>query len=418
MSLPETAGTTIRADWLADERLHRLFAAIAVDGDHCWVVGGAVRNALLGRPAGDIDVATTALPAVVSARAAGAGMKPVPTGIEHGTITVVADGRPFEVTTLRRDIETDGRHAVVRFGRDRVADAHRRDFTMNALYASLDGTVFDAVGGVADCRAGRVRFIGDAATRIAEDRLRILRFFRFHAAYGHGAPDAEGLHAAIAARDGLDGLSAERIGQETLKLVVADRAAATLAVMSDAGLLQRVLGRVGDLGGTVRLDVFTRAHGIPARTEAEAPLWLAVLGAWSEGDATTIAERLRLSHAVRDRMVAGVRLAPRVVRSSVAGLLHAGGRQGARDAALLAHARGWIEATALAGLLVAIEGTEPPKLPISGRDVVSLGVAPGREVGRILAAAEERWSAGNFMLDRADLLSFCELLISKIVISR
>ena len=224
----------IAADWLADPRLARLFSAIERDDETCWVVGGAVRNTLIGLPVTDVDVATTALPKVVMKRAAAAGLKPVPTGIAHGTVTVVAEGHPFEVTTLRRDVETHGRHATVHFGRDWSADAHRRDFTMNALYASLDGAVHDFVGGVADARAGLVRFIGEAATRIAEDRLRILRFFRFHAAYGRGAPDPEGLAAAIAAQAGLADLSAERIGQETMKLVVARRAAETVAVMSAA----------------------------------------------------------------------------------------------------------------------------------------------------------------------------------------
>jgi poly(A) polymerase len=408
------AATTIRADWLDDPCLHRLFAAIAVEGDACWVVGGAVRNALLDRPAGDIDVATTALPEVVSARARAAGLKSVPTGIEHGTITVVVESRPFEVTTLRQDIETDGRHAVVRFGRDRGLDAHRRDFTMNALYAGLDGRVFDDVGGVADCHAGRVRFIGAAATRIAEDRLRILRFFRFHAAYGHGVPDAEGLHAAIVARDGLFGLSAERIGQEMTKLVVAGGAAAALRVMSDAGLLQRVLGRAADLGGFSRLAAFAEAEGAPGRTVSEAPLWLSALAGWVEGDALALAERLRLSNAARDRMVAAVRLARRVVGASVADLLHAGGRDGARDAAAIAHARGQISAPALVRRLAEIEGTEPPELPISGRDVIALGVAPGREVGRILAVAEVFWRTRGFAPDRAALLALCAAEIAKI----
>jgi len=403
------AETIIRADWRDDPRLHRLFAAIAVEGDACWVVGGAVRNALLDRPTADVDVATTALPEVVSARAQAAGLKPVPTGIAHGTVTVVVDGRPFEVTTLREDIETDGRHAVVRFGRDRTLDARRRDFTMNALYAGLDGRVFDDVGGVADCRAGRVRFIGEAATRIAEDRLRILRFFRFHAAYGRGAPDAEGLRAAIAARDGLFGLSAERIGQETAKLVVAEGAAAVLRVMSDAGLLQRVLGRAADLGGFARLAAVAEVE----RTAAEAPLWIAALAAWVEGDAEALGERLRLSNSARDRMILAVGLARRAAAASAADLLWTGGRRGARDAVLIAHTRGWIPAAALAGRLAEIEAARPPELPISGRDVIALGVAPGREVGRLLGLAEAFWRAEKFAPDHAALLRLCAREIGK-----
>ena len=190
------------------------------------MVGGAVRNTLLALPHGDIDIATTAVPQEVMRRAEAAGFKAVPTGIDHGTVTVVIGGRPFEVTTLREDVETFGRHATVKFGRDWKRDAERRDFTMNALFVSADGTVHDFVGGLADLEKRHVRFIGDAATRIAEDYLRILRFFRFHAYYGEGAPDADGLHAAIQARAGLDQLSRERVRMELIKLLVAPRAGA------------------------------------------------------------------------------------------------------------------------------------------------------------------------------------------------
>ena len=199
--------TRLDVDWLREGELARLLALLDRDGEEARVVGGAVRNALLREPLGDIDIATTARPEEVARRVEAAGFKAVPTGVEHGTTTVVADGQPFEVTTLREDVETYGRHAKVVFGRDWRRDAERRDFTMNALFLSRDGTVHDYVGGRADIADRRVRFIGDAATRIAEDYLRILRFFRFHAAYGHGGlPDAEGLHACIVARAGLETL--------------------------------------------------------------------------------------------------------------------------------------------------------------------------------------------------------------------
>ncbi len=190
----------IDAPWLTEKPLAQLLAVLDRDGEEARVVGGAVRNALIGLPHGDIDIATTALPAEVTRRAEAAGFKAVPTGVDHGTVTVVVASKPFEVTTLREDVETFGRHATVKFGRDWKRDAGRRDFTMNGLSLSADGAVHDHVGGVADLRARRVRFIGDAATRIAEDYLRILRFFRFHAYYGEGHPDAEGLHATIVAR--------------------------------------------------------------------------------------------------------------------------------------------------------------------------------------------------------------------------
>src|SRR4051812_47651281 len=190
--------------WLKEKPLADLLSVLDRDGEEARVVGGAVRNALLGLPHGDVDIATTAPPAEVTRRAEAAGFKGVPTGFDHGTVTVVIGGRPFEVTTLREDVETFGRRATVKFGRDWKRDAERRDFTMNGLSLSADGDVHDFVGGVEDLKARRVRFIGDAATRIAEDYLRILRFFRFHAYYGEGPLDAEGLHAAIVARGGLE----------------------------------------------------------------------------------------------------------------------------------------------------------------------------------------------------------------------
>ena len=232
------------AAWLQEAPLKDLLAVLDGAGEEARVVGGAVRNALLAEPVGEIDIATTALPPEVMRRAEVAGFKAVPTGIEHGTVTVVAHGRPFEVTTLREDVETFGRHAKVAFGRHWRRDAERRDFTMNALSLARDGTVYDYVGGLADVEARRVRFIGDAATRIAEDYLRILRFFRFHAAYGEGALDPAGVAACIAGRAGLDQLSRERVRAELIKLLPARHAVPVLAAMTESGLLDRVLGGV------------------------------------------------------------------------------------------------------------------------------------------------------------------------------
>ena len=232
------------AAWLREGALPRLLAVLDRDGEEARVVGGAVRNTLLGEPVHEYDVATTAVPEEVVRRVQSAGFKAVPTGIAHGTVTVVIDRHPFEVTTLRLDVETYGRHAKVEFGRDWAGDAHRRDFTINALSVAADGSIYDYTNGLADLAARRVRFIGEAKTRIAEDYLRILRFFRFHAACGHGDPDHEGLHACIEARDGLDQLSRERVRMETMKLLLAARATPTLAVMSEVGLLLRVLGGV------------------------------------------------------------------------------------------------------------------------------------------------------------------------------
>ena len=286
------------AAWLREGALAQLLDVLNRDGEEARVVGGAVRNALLGEPISEFDVATTAVPDEVIRRATAAGFKPVPTGIEHGTITVVIASRPFEVTTLREDVETFGRHANVRFGRDWRADAERRDFTMNALSAGADGVVHDYVGGLADLNARRVRFIGDAKKRIDEDYLRILRFFRFHAAYGHGLPDAAGLAACIAARAGLGQLSRERVRMELLKLLLARHPTPALAAMAESGLLVPVLGGVPDLAGFENMTKVEAAAGV----QADPVQRLGALGARIADDAERLWQRLRLSNVEHARL--------------------------------------------------------------------------------------------------------------------
>src|SRR5436190_4264572 len=232
------------APWLTSGPASRVLALLNGGGEEARVVGGAVRNALLNIPVGEIDIATTALPDEVIRRAKIAHIKSVPAGIEHGTVTLVVEGHPFEVTTLREDTETFGRKARVAFGRDWVRDAEPRDFTINGLSVDADCMVHDHVGGLADIEVRRVRFIGNAAERIAEDYLRILRFFRIHAAYGAGEPDRRGLLACIGGRAGLATLSAERMRMEMLKLMVADGARGAVSAMVDGGLLQTIVGGV------------------------------------------------------------------------------------------------------------------------------------------------------------------------------
>src|SRR5690606_26477555 len=221
----------------SDPALQRLLAVLSADDEEARVAGGAVRNALLGQEVADIDIATTCVPDETIRRAEAAGFRTVPTGYEHGTVTVVADKHAYEVTTLRADVETVGRRASVLFGRDWQADAERRDFTINGLYAEADGTVVDLVGGLADIEAKRLRFIGDPETRIREDYLRILRFFRFFAWYGEGRPDAEGLKACARLKEGLSGLSAERVWAETKKLLSAPDPSRALLWMRQTGVL-------------------------------------------------------------------------------------------------------------------------------------------------------------------------------------
>src|ERR1700736_2025906 len=251
------------APWLKSGPAARVLGLLNGDGEEARVVGGAVRNALLKIPLGDIDVATTALPDEVVRRAKAAGIKTVPTGIDHGTVTLVVEAQPFEVTTLREDTETFGRKAKVAFGRDWVRDAERRDFTINGLSVDADGVVHDHVGGLEDIAARRVRFIGDPNSRIAEDYLRILRFFRIHASYGAGEPDRAGSLACVAARAGLATLSAERVRMEMLKLVVAEGAAGAIVAMADGGLLQAILGGVTYAGPFLAMMAAERVLGLP-----------------------------------------------------------------------------------------------------------------------------------------------------------
>jgi poly(A) polymerase len=233
----------ITGDWLVNPSTQAVCAALANAGHLALFVGGCVRNALLGVAVGDIDIATDAAPRTVSDLAKEVGFKVIPTGIDHGTVTVIADGIPHEVTTFRRDVETDGRRAVVAFSDSLIEDAARRDFTMNALYAQADGSVIDPLGGLPDLLARRVRFVGDPARRIAEDYLRILRFFRFYAHYGDPAQgiDADGLAACAEAADGLESLSGERIGAEIRKLLAAPDPALAVGSMAQSGILGRVL---------------------------------------------------------------------------------------------------------------------------------------------------------------------------------
>jgi poly(A) polymerase len=375
-------------------------AALNRDGEEARVVGGAVRNALLGEPIGDIDLATTASPQEVSRRATAAGFKPVPTGIEHGTVTVVIDSRPFEVTTLREDVETFGRHASVRFGRDWKKDAERRDFTMNALSVTVDGTVHDYVGGLADLKTRTVRFIGEPRRRITEDYLRILRFFRFHAAYGRGLPDAAGLAACIAARAGIDQLSRERVRMELLKLLLAPHATPALAAMAEAGLLVRVLGGVPDLAGFENMAKVEAAAGV----QADAVQRLGALGARIPEDAERLWQRLRLSNVEHERLKsmsdAWWRVRPADDKDGRALLYRLGPSQFV-DRVLLAWARSPATAhdPAWRALAQLPEHWAVPVFPLKAADFIKRGVPQGPALGAALHEAEEVWIAADFPAD-------------------
>lgn len=398
------------AGWLTRGPLADLLAVLNRDGEEARAIGGAVRNALIGKPPGDIDIATTATPPEVIRRAEAAGYRAVPTGIDHGTVTVVVRGTPFEVTTLREDVETFGRRAVVRFGRDWKIDAERRDFTINALSVTTDGTVHDYVGGLADLAQRRVRFIGDPEKRIAEDYLRILRFFRFHAAFGEGPPDPAGLHAAIAARAGLAKLSRERVRMEMMKLVVAERAAPTLVIMADAGLLDRVLGGVAHHGSFARMAAIETACAL----EADPVRRLGALAVLVREDGDRLRQRLRLTNAEHARLTSMAegwwRLAPDIGEEGARALLYRLRPQRFVDRILLAWARSRADAAdpAWRALATLPSRWNAPAFPLRAAHLMSRGVPRGPRLGAALRAAEEAWIAAGFPTEPAALARIAE----------
>jgi poly(A) polymerase len=397
------------AAWLKDNEVARLLVVLNRDGEEARVVGGAVRNAMLRLPVGEIDVATTAMPDEVVRRVEAADWKAVPTGIEHGTVTVVISTRPFEVTTLREDIETFGRRARVMFCRDWRADAERRDFTINALSVSADGTVFDYVGGLDDIAARKVRFIGDPQQRIAEDYLRILRFFRFHAHFADGPPDAAGLLACIRERAGLDALSRERVRMELLKLFVAPRAAATVTVMAESGLLGPVLGGVpyvADLAKMADVEAALGADADPVRR-------LGALGVMVSEDAERLAQRLRLTNAEAERLMAlepWWRVSPSAGEQAARALIYHLGPQSFTDRALLAWARAGANAAdkdwrALASLP---QHWTAPVFPLKAADFIRRGLTAGPALGAALRSAKDAWIAADFPADSAAIEAIAE----------
>ena len=366
-------------------------------------VGGAVRNAILGVAVADIDIAVPMPPNEAVTRLSAAGIRTIPTGIDHGTVTAVAGHHVFEVTSLRRDIDTDGRHATIAFTDDWAEDAARRDFTINALYATADGEIFDYDTGVEDLIAGRVRFIGDAAMRIAEDHLRILRLFRFHAWYGKGDIDEPGLRASAAAKDKLATLSAERVAKEMLRLLEALRPAPVLRIMAATGILSLVLPGELDMARLERLC----EQDAENQVEPDAILRLAALLPAGEGD--SVAERWKLSNAARARLVAaladGERIASHLKAPDVRRLLYKLGPDLFRDRVRLAWAVAPKSQPALAWrmLLAMADSWDRPHFPLTGRDVMAAGVPEGTGVGKVLAALEAEWAQSDFTLDESVL---------------
>ena len=389
--------------WANDTAVQTLFDVLGRAGIAARFVGGWVRDAVRGAEIrGEPDLAVDKPPETVMLVLKAARLKVVPTGLKHGTVTAVISGRPFELTTLRRDVETDGRHAVVAYTDDWLEDASRRDFTFNALYADLDGTLYDPFDGRTDLAAARVRFIGDADLRIAEDKLRILRFFRFHAWYGQPPFDAAGFEACRRNAGGLRGLSGERVRNEFLRLLEAPAPADTVGAMREAAILDHWLP---ECIGVARLRALIAREDEPAAVRRLASILSA------DADATLIGKRLKLSTQESLRLevmlaaepVIDVAGGPKAWRAQIYDL---GGRLYADRLLLATEAPGdWRAALAMA------RAWTVPELPVSGGDALKLGLKPGPKVGALIEAVERWWIDGDFLADRAACLAELERLV-------
>ena len=385
--MAESIRTIKPRPWMRDVATRRVMRALTAPEGKPRFVGGAVRDTLLGRPPREIDIATPLKPEAVLARLTAAGIRAIPTGITHGTVTAATAKQIFEITTLRRDIETDGRHARVAFDADWAADAQRRDFTMNALSLDTRGRLYDYVGGFADLKAGRVRFVGDPATRIREDVLRLLRYYRFFAHYGKGAGNRGARAACRAAARLLPTLSAERVAAETLKLLAAPDPLPALRMMQADGVLKVLLPEAGGLARLRRLVAF--------ESEIDPLRRLAALIA---RDAAAVAERFKLSGMQRDRLLA--MLAKPVTaldgdRTARRRAIYRWGPALYADRVLLA-AAAQNRPRAVRELLRLAKSWKPPRFPLRGRDLLAAGIAPGPQVGTLLAALEAWWIKGDF----------------------
>ena len=400
-SLPSIAG----AQWLAWPGAAKVFTVLGAQGFAIRAVGGAVRDTLLSRPVHEVDFATTAPPETVMELARDAGLKVIPTGLDHGTVTLIAGGRSFEVTTLRKDVESCGRRARVAFTDDWLADASRRDFTINALYTDADGTLQDPLGVIGDIEARHIRFIGDPRARIREDYLRILRFFRFHAELGEDEYDASALHACVEQRGGLDSLSAERVHCELMRLLSATNAARALRKMFEYGLLVQLLAGVVFPGRLENLIAIEAQLG----RAPDAVLRLAALAVTGAEDVERLARRLRLPNAGKKRLVQASAyhgIGANMDDASLRARLYTMGRPGCRDTALMAWAasRDAAENSDWHDLMTRIRDMPVPEFPLQGADIVAMGVPRGPAVGRILGEIVSRWKTGDFAATRAELL--------------
>ncbi len=395
-------GFELSTFWLQGAAIRSVLAVLN-DAAEARVVGGAVRNSVLGLPIGDIDIATTLTPDRVAALAGDAGFRVHETGLAHGTLTIVAKGQPFEVTTLREDVSTDGRRATVRFTTDWESDARRRDFTLNALYVDAAGHGYDYVGGYEDCVARRVHFIGDAERRIAEDHLRILRFFRFQASYGRGAPEAGDLAAVIAHRASIATLPAERILNELERLLPAPGAVDVLALMAEHDILQAVVER------PLNVDCFSalaQAEQVSGRAIHPALGFLALMG-FERVPFEALAERLKFSRKTLKRGLAALEAAQHMPPHSVThlhALLYEFGSEAVTDGLVIARATNDF-LVELPLMLQHTRNWRRPRFPLGGNDLLAQGGEAGVALGQRLAHLEKAWRDSDFSLTRDRLLA-------------
>jgi poly(A) polymerase len=386
--------------WMVEPATSAVLGALAAGGVDARFVGGSVRDALLGQRIGDIDIATSASPERVIELLEKARIKVVPTGLDHGTVTAIVPPRHFEITTLRRDIETYGRRARVAFDADWAADAARRDFTINAMFLDPDGTIHDPVGGLPDLRARRIRFVGDPATRIAEDVLRLFRYYRFEARFGTGNGDAQARAACRAAAHLLPTLSGERVQQELIRLLETPDPLAGLQMMQDDGVLAVAVPEARHRDRLRRLMLIEGT--------ADPLLRLAALIEVDGEGAVALAARLRFSNVWRDRLrgLSPPRpIDPQGVVRTQRRALYRLGVERYRDVAVLIAAEGGMSRNRLTELLDLARGWTPPVFPLAGRDVIALGIPAGERVGRLLSAVHDWWEEGDFTADRAACLA-------------
>ena len=393
--------TLASADWLTASDTQTVMAALeAARPDGARFVGGCVRNSLMGRPIDDIDIATQLKPQETLAALAAAGIRAIPTGIEHGTVTAIVDGTPFEITSLRRDVETDGRRAVVAFTQDWAEDAMRRDFRLNAIYADAAGKLYDPTGhGIEDAAKARVVFIGDADQRLREDYLRILRFFRFNAWYG-GEIDAEGLAACKRQKDGLEKIAAERIWKEFKKMLGAPDPESALEAMEASGVFHQILPQrsgIAELHDLKVAEMLTRQAPDPMQR------LMALLGGAT--DIENVIEAMKMSNveAARLQLFASAEVPANFASSGkvLRRNLYLFGAQALID-------RSMLSAKDARDVVAACLSWARPIFPLKGEDLLKSGMSPGPEMGKWLKTLENWWIEGDFQADKPALLEELE----------